>query len=91
MSNQFVPWKAVRLKNSQKLQISVSIFLKFNHPYLLLLFAVLFSPFFFFYCFELLFLCFTKFGCRFPSLNFDKFRDTAPDGNDDGDGGEKVS
>ena len=47
MSNQFVPWKAVRLTNSQKLQISVSIFLKFNHPYLLLLFAVLFSPFIF--------------------------------------------
>ena len=65
------------LTSLQKVQFeSVSIFLNFVHPFLILfLQCYLYN---FYSSSGQLFLCFTQFGCGSHYLNFDKFCDTAP-------------
>ena len=69
-------WKTVRL-TSFKNRNSNSFFKSSSSLSIRATFCICCVIYTFFYCFKRLFLCFTKFGGSYHSLNFDKFRDTA--------------
>ena len=69
-------WKTVRL-TSFKNRNSNSFFKSSSSLSIRATFCICCDIYTLFYCFKRLFLCFTKFGGSYHSLNFDKFRDTA--------------